>query len=64
MPRKKKTQLVLIETDANGKKTEHVISGFISSNDIELDKWWVEKAISRQQYEDNQPEPGMGSGCW
>jgi hypothetical protein len=59
-----KIELFLIETDKDGNETRHKVKLRNFKDNIDNAKWWVDKCISRQEYEDSQPEAGMGSGCW
>jgi len=64
MTRKKKStvELFLIQTDENGNETRVKIKKEFT--DLSTAEWWIKKAIAWQEYEDNQPEAGMASGCW
>ena len=63
MTRKKtKVELFLILTDEEGTETRVKIKKKFT--DLETAEWWIKKAISWQEYDDNQPEAGMASGCW
>ena len=66
MPKKRtpKNEVVILHTDENGIETIHKIRTKILSSDLDTAIWWVKKATDHQEWEDNQPEAGMGSGCW
>lgn len=63
MPRAK-TELVIIHTDKDGKKTQYKVKSLPNESNKKDQVDWVKQAIKQQEWEDDQPGAGMASGCW